>query len=54
MYGKLAIVPCLYAISIGIAFVNIRVAVLFPVIVIPAIVLLRPVLSYEKKGQEKI
>ena len=49
MYSKLAVVPCLYAISIGIAFVNIRIAVLFPIIMIPAIVLLRQAFSYNKK-----
>jgi uncharacterized membrane protein len=52
MYSRLALIPCLYIIAIVIAlFVSIRVATIFPVIIIPAMVLLagRKVSGSEKK-----
>jgi len=52
MYSRLALIPCLYIITIAIAFfIGIRVAVIFPVIIVPAMILLagRKVFGSEKK-----
>jgi uncharacterized membrane protein len=41
MYSRLALIPCLYVVTIAIAFfIDIRVAVIFPVIIVPAMILL--------------
>ena len=39
MYIRLAIVPSLYVISIGLSFFNFDVAIIFPVIMIPSLIL---------------
>jgi uncharacterized membrane protein len=52
MYSRLALIPCLYVVTIAIAFfIDIRVAVIFPVIIVPAMILLagRKVFGSEKK-----
>lgn len=40
MYSILSVIPSVYAISIGIAFINIQVAIIFPVIMLPTMTLL--------------
>ena len=41
MYSRLALIPCLYVVTIAVAFfIGIRVAVIFPVIIVPAMILL--------------
>ena len=40
MYSILSVIPALYAISIGIALINIQVAIIFPVIMVPTMTLL--------------
>jgi hypothetical protein len=39
MYIRLSIIPSLYAISIGLSFISFNVAVFFPVIMLPALIL---------------
>ncbi len=39
MYMRLSIIPSLYAISIGLSFISFNVAVFFPVIMVPALIL---------------
>ena len=39
MYIRLSIIPSLYAISIGLSFISFNVAVFFPVIMVPALIL---------------
>jgi uncharacterized membrane protein len=54
MYSRLAVIPCLYLISIGIGFFgNIRLAVIFPVIIVPAVVLLSRMFGSKKKENNK-
>jgi uncharacterized membrane protein len=45
VYVKLAIIPSLYLISIGLSFFNFDLAVIFPVIMIPSLVLVAKVLK---------
>jgi uncharacterized membrane protein len=53
MYSRLTIIPCLYIVTIGIAFfVSIRIAAIFPVIIVPAMVLLSRVFG-SKKNRKK-
>lgn len=40
MYSILSVIPSVYAISIGIAFINIQMAIIFPVIMVPTMTLL--------------
>jgi uncharacterized membrane protein len=39
MYMRLSIIPSLYAISIGLSFISFNVAIFFPVIMLPALIL---------------
>lgn len=39
MYIRLSIIPSLYVISIGLSFINFNVAIIFPVIMIPSLIL---------------
>jgi len=39
MYIRLSIIPSLYAISIGLSFISFNVAIFFPVIMLPALIL---------------
>jgi hypothetical protein len=52
MYIRLAIVPSLYVISIGLSFFNFNVAVIFPVIMIPSLILVAKVHKYKHGGKE--
>jgi hypothetical protein len=45
MYTRLAIIPSLYVISIGLSFFNIDLAVIFPVIMIPSLIFVAKVLK---------
>ena len=45
MYIRLAIVPSLYVISIGLSFFNFDVAIIFPVIMIPSLIFVAKVLK---------
>ena len=48
MYSRLALIPCLYIIAIAIAlFVGIRIATIFPIIIVPAMILLWKVFGSE-------
>jgi uncharacterized membrane protein len=54
MYSRLAVIPCLYLISIGIGFFgNIRLAIIFPVVIVPAMVLLSRMFGSKKKENNK-
>lgn len=50
MYSILSVIPSLYAISIGIAFINIQMAIIFPVIMVPTMMLLGQAFHHQKKG----
>ena len=50
MYSILSVIPALYAISIGIAFINIQVAIIFPVIMVPTMTLLGQAFNHHKNG----
>jgi hypothetical protein len=53
MYSRLTLIPGLYIITIAIAiFVDIQVAAIFPVIIIPAMILLGRVFGPEKKKKD--
>lgn len=45
MYTRLAIIPTLYVISIGLSFFNFDLAVIFPVIMIPSLIFVAKVLK---------
>jgi uncharacterized membrane protein len=45
VYIRLAIIPSLYVISIGLSFLNFDVAVIFPVIMIPSLILVTKALN---------
>jgi low temperature requirement protein LtrA len=49
IYSGLAAIITLYFISIGIAFINISIAIIFPVIMIPAIIILARVFNPKTK-----
>jgi hypothetical protein len=50
MYSILSVIPSLYAISIGIAFINIQMAIIFPVIMVPTMTLLGQAFHHQKNG----
>jgi uncharacterized membrane protein len=50
MYSILSVIPALYAIAIGIAFINIQVAIIFPVIMVPTMALLAEAFHHQKNG----
>ena len=52
MYTRLAIIPTLYVISIGLSFYNFDVAVIFPVFMIPSLILVAKV-HKDRHGGEK-
>ena len=43
MYIRLSIIPSLYVISIGLSFISFNVAIIFPVIMIPVLILIAKV-----------
>jgi hypothetical protein len=48
MYSRLALIPCLYIIAIAIAlFVGIQIATIFPIIIVPTMILLWKVFGSE-------
>jgi len=50
MYSRLTLILCIYITTIAIArFVDITVAVIFPIIIVPAMILLWEVFGLEKK-----
>jgi uncharacterized membrane protein len=49
MYSILSVIPALYAIAIGIAFINIQVAIIFPVIMVPTMALLAEAFHHHQK-----
>ena len=49
MYSILSVIPSVYAISIGIAFINIQVAIIFPVIMVPTMTLLGQAFHHHQK-----
>lgn len=50
MYSRLTLILCIYIITLAIArFVDIKVAVIFPIIIVPAMILLWEVFGLEKK-----
>ena len=50
MYSILSVIPSVYAISIGIAFINIQVAIIFPVIMVPTMTLLGQAFHHHQKN----
>jgi hypothetical protein len=53
MYSRLALIPCIYLIVIAIALiVSIQVASIFPVTIVPAVVLLAKAFGSKKKRSE--
>ena len=50
MYSILSVIPSVYAISIGIAFINIQMAIIFPVIMVPTITLLGQAFRHHQKN----
>ena len=50
MYSILSVIPSLYAISIGIAFINIQMAIIFPVIMVPTMMLLGQAFHHHQKN----
>lgn len=51
MYSILSVIPSVYAISIGIAFINIQMAIIFPLIMVPTMTLLGQAFHHhQKKG----
>lgn len=48
MYSILSVIPSLYAISIGIAFISIKAATIFPVIMLPIMILLGKAFHHDK------
>jgi uncharacterized membrane protein len=48
MYSILSVIPSLYAISIGIAFINIQMAIIFPVIMVPTMMVLGQAFHHQK------
>ena len=43
MYIRLSVIPSLYVISIGLSFISFNVAIIFPVIMIPVLILIAKV-----------
>lgn len=52
MYMRLAIIPSLYVISIGLSFFNFNVAVIFPVFMIPCLILVAKVHKHKHDSKE--
>jgi uncharacterized membrane protein len=52
MYIRLSIIPSLYVISIGISFFNFNAAVIFPVIMIPALILVTKALKHRHHSED--
>jgi uncharacterized membrane protein len=53
MYSRLALIPCIYLITIAIALlVSIQIASIFPVTIVPAVVLLAKAFGSKKKRKE--
>ena len=52
MYTRLAIIPSLYVISIGLSFFNFNVAIIFPVIMIPSLILVAKVHKHKLGSKE--
>ena len=53
MYSRLALIPCIYLITIAIALlVSIQIASIFPVTIVPAVVLLAKAFDSKKKRKE--
>ena len=51
MYSILSVIPSVYAISIGIALINIQMAIIFPLIMVPTMTLLGKAFHHhQKKG----
>lgn len=50
MYSILSVIPSVYAISIGIAFINIQMAIIFPVIMVPTMTLLGQAFHHHQKN----
>ena len=51
MYSILSVIPSVYAISIGIALINIQMAIIFPVVMVPTMTLLGQAFHHhQKKG----
>jgi uncharacterized membrane protein len=50
MYSILLVIPSLYAISIGIAFINIQMAIIFPVIMVPTMMVLGQAFHHQKNS----
>ena len=53
MFINLTIIPSLYVISIGLSFVNFNVAVIFPVIMIPTLILVATIRRKYKNSNEE-
>jgi uncharacterized membrane protein len=52
MYMRLAIIPSLYIVSIGLSFFNFNVAVIFPVFMIPCLILVAKVHKHKHERNE--
>jgi len=53
MYSRLALIACIYLITIAIAFfVSIQIASIFPVAIVPSVVLLSKAFGSKKKRRE--
>jgi len=50
MYSILSVIPSVYAISIGIAFINIQMAIIFPVIMVPTMMVLGQAFHHQKNS----
>jgi uncharacterized membrane protein len=50
MYSILSVIPSLYAISVGIAFINIQMAIIFPVIMVPTMMVLGQAFHHQKNS----
>ena len=50
MYSILSVIPSVYAISIGIAFINIQMAIIFPLIMVPTMTLLGQAFHHHQKN----
>jgi hypothetical protein len=54
MYSRLAIIPSLYVITIAVAFfVNVQVASIFPIIIVPTMVSLAKIFGYKMKKRRR-
>jgi uncharacterized membrane protein len=54
MYSRLAVIPCVYLITIPLGFfVSIHISTIFPIVITPAAISLASVLSSKKKQQNK-